>query len=243
MATPTLTGDGLTWRLRSDQRRMGARMTRDLARVWPVLDFRRLDETYPLWAADVDGVVRRYEVESADRAGDYYMALARDQGMLNPRVYAPPSVNAEQVDALLHSQSVASLKKASMLRAEPRSAALSAFVATSQSMVRVVRDRARETVRNSALSDRRFGGWRRIGTGDTCPFCRMLIDRGAVYSSDTVRFASHLNCNCEVEPARGGDAKSVSEYRQSDRMRSMNAEGREANKERVAEWLANNLVG
>lgn len=222
---------------------MGARMTADLAKVWPVLDFRRLDETYPAWAATVDGVVRRYEIESVDRAGDYFTAIARERNVANPVVYTAPQIPSDQVDALLHSQSVASLKKASQASVNPRHAASAAFVATSQSMVRVVRDRGRDTVRDSSISNRGFGGWGRVGIGEACEFCRMLISRGAVYSKESVRFASHLHCNCEVEPAWGGDAKPVNVYRQSDRMRAMSDEGREANRVRVAEWLANYLVG
>lgn len=243
MVALALPGSRLTWQLRDEQRRMGARMTADLAKVWPVLDFRRLDETYPAWAASVDGVVRRYEVESVNGAGDYFTAISRERKVLNPVVYTAPQVSSDQVDALLHSQSVASLKKASMASVNARDAANAAFVATSQSMVRVVRDRGRDTVRDSALSNRGFGGWSRVGTGEACEFCRMLISRGAVYSEESVRFASHLHCNCEVEPARGGDAKPVSVYRQSDRVRAMSDEGREASRDRVAEWLANNLVG
>ena len=49
-----MAGSPLTWEFRADNMRMRSRMTRDMWRLWPALDFTRLDRTYPLWA---DGVI------------------------------------------------------------------------------------------------------------------------------------------------------------------------------------------
>lgn len=49
-------------------------------------------------------------------------------------------------------------------------------------------------------------GWSRVARSDGCPFCRMLAAKGAVFTEETARFASHLDCNCTVRPEfRNGD--------------------------------------
>lgn len=239
-----MAGSDTTWQFRHQQARMRARLTRDLSRVWPMLDFARLDATYPGWAFAVEEVVHRYEQDGLARSRDYLAAFYRDHGVAGTvPVIAPPSIPREQIDALLHSQAVASLKKAAAVAAPPSMAASRAFVSTSQSMVRVVRDQSREQVRLTALHDDRFGGWQRVGTGDTCAFCQMLIGRGATYSEMSVRFASHANCNCEVQPGYGGDARPVDEYRQSERRAKYSDEQLEADRIRVRDWLEVNNVG
>lgn len=67
----------------------------------------------------------------------------------------------------------------------------------------------RFTVTDSAVADPQAEGWMRLGVGLNCPFCDMLISRGAVYSEGTVRFASHDHCNCIAAPAFKGKPRPV----------------------------------
>lgn len=63
---------------------------------------------------------------------------------------------------------------------------------------RVVTDGARQTIVGSAARDPGGVGWARVGAGG-CDFCRMLIGRGAVYSSEaTASFDSHDHCGCDA---------------------------------------------
>lgn len=219
-------------------------MTRDLHRVWPTLDFARLDATYPGWAFAVDQMVRRYERESLERSRAYLEAFYRDNGIQGAvPIVTPPPAPVEQVDALLHSGAVASIKRSSAAGSAVRVTMTRAFATTSQQMVKLVRDAAREQARSTALNDDRFGGWNRVGTGDTCAFCLMLISRGATYSEASVRFASHTNCNCEVQPWFSGEAKPVDEYRKSDRKLKWSDSQREADRARVRHWLELHEVG
>lgn len=231
-----------TWKLRSDQMQMRARMTRSLSRLWPTLDFDRLDATYPGWAFSVEQMVRHYEQESMDRALEYLDTLYAQRGVTRPTVELP-TIPAEQIDAALHSKSVAALKSATRVGKRYETALSSSFAASSQAMVRLVRDSSRDTIRVTSLADDTFGGWRRIGTGTTCAFCTMLISRDAVYTEGSVRFASHDNCNCEVEPADQSLRRDVDTYRQSDRTSKFDTEQKQADKERVQQWLSVNLVG
>lgn len=102
---------------------------------------------------------------------------------------------------------------------------------------RVVANAHRDTVTQLAGADRYATGWRRVGDGANCDFCRMLIGRGAVYKQSTARFASHQHCNCMAAPAfDGGRSIGVMPYSQSTARRT---EGqRRAAAKRVREYIA-----
>lgn len=63
----------------------------------------------------------------------------------------------------------------------------------------------RDTITGNRAKDPASVGWRRV-QGDSCRFCRMLADRGAVYKESTARFAAHPNCDCGAEPVFEGQA-------------------------------------
>lgn len=76
-----------------------------------------------------------------------------------------------------------------------------------------VAEAMRQTVVENVTADPDASGWRRFARPGACKFCRMLADRGAVYTRDTVRFAAHGavmpggrkggNCMCFAGPAFG----------------------------------------
>ena len=74
-------------------------------------------------------------------------------------------------------------------------------------MKRTVSNMHRETVMQTAIADPAAMGWRRLGRGETCDFCRLLIGRGAVYTQSTVRFESHDSCRCIAAPSWRSDRK------------------------------------
>lgn len=86
-------------------------------------------------------------------------------------------------------------------------------------MQRRIANMSRATVIGSATYDPRADGWMRVGDGDNCRFCDMLISRGAVYTKDTVRFGTHDWCNCQAAPSFGSPADifDVDKYKQSQR--------------------------
>lgn len=65
------------------------------------------------------------------------------------------------------------------------------------------RGAAREAVITAAR--KRGHGWQRVMVGETCSFCAILVSRGAVYSSSTVRFKSHANCDCGAAIVKFGN--------------------------------------
>jgi hypothetical protein len=81
----------------------------------------------------------------------------------------------------------------------------------------------RDTITTNRQRDTEAIGWRRVTNGG-CPFCRMLAANGAIYKTNSVRFAAHPHCSCTAEPVfRGGHAgpeASVMQYMASSRGRS-----------------------
>jgi hypothetical protein len=65
---------------------------------------------------------------------------------------------------------------------------------------RLLLESDRQTITRTVQANDSVAGWRRTGAGRSCPFCLMLIGRGAVYSKRTATFESHDRCNCAAEP-------------------------------------------
>lgn len=118
-----------------------------------------------------------------------------------------------------------------------------ALTLLSGGMQRTVTDHHRLTVVDNSIRDPRSSGWKRIGVGDNCGFCRMLIGRGAVYTDATVTFRSHDWCNCAASPTWALNVVKISRepYRQSQRNRSDETKARD--NERAREYIADNYGG
>lgn len=92
----------------------------------------------------------------------------------------------------------------------------------------------REALMEASVADPAARGWQRVGDGDSCPFCLLLISRGAVYTSATARFGAHDDCGCMAVPAWGGQPLPVEPYEPTSRRIS------DADRERVRAWIAAN---
>lgn len=104
---------------------------------------------------------------------------------------------------------------------------------------RSVADGHRLTVVENSLRDPKAAGWQRVGVGDNCGFCRMLIDRGHVYTEASVTFRSHDHCNCAASPSFADNVVKVSTepFKQSQRNRSDAT--KRADNARAREFIAN----
>ncbi len=98
----------------------------------------------------------------------------------------------------------------------------------------------------SAIADPEAAGWQRVGDGDSCGFCLMLISRGAVYTSESVKFGAHDWCNCQAGPSFGrpSDVFDVDAYRQSKRrfFEGQKTGSAEQDDARARAWIAENLT-
>lgn len=81
----------------------------------------------------------------------------------------------------------------------------------------------RDTILENRRRDPSAVGWRRVTSGG-CKLCRMLADRGAVYSDTTARFAAHGHCKCSAQPVFSssdyGEEASVMQYMASRKRRT-----------------------
>lgn len=81
----------------------------------------------------------------------------------------------------------------------------------------------RDTILENRNRDPSAVGWRRVTNGG-CKLCRMLADRGAVFSDKTARFATHPGCKCTAQPVFSssdyGDEANVMQYLASRRKRT-----------------------
>lgn len=76
-------------------------------------------------------------------------------------------------------------------------------------LVKWINQPARETIIDSIDADPIGRGWQRVVRPGGCKFCRMLGQRGAVYTRKSVWFASHANCNCGAVPSWDPDLPEV----------------------------------
>jgi hypothetical protein len=174
---------------------------RDLAKLWPAMDWANLTDTYPAWAAAVQALIARDRQRSAGLAAAYLRAFRFAEGIDGEATITlaatPP---AEQVETSLRVTSLVSVKAAATAGVSRERAMANAFIRSAGAATRLVLDGGRETIRESLARDDRAQGWRRITSGRACGFCSMLAGRGAVYSAETVSFQSHDHCSCSPEP-------------------------------------------
>lgn len=210
-----------------------------LATLWPSL---RESE----WAEGMEEVVGTYGLAAGALATDWFEAL-REKALAKKRAAAQPPRRPgtpvrpsatpirPQLDIEIARLPTAGLYRsiAESIQANPETA----LVRAQGEVQRAVANVHRDTITDLSSRDPNAAGWRRVGVGENCKFCQMLIGRGAVYKDATARFASHQNCNCVAEPAfSGGTTMPALPYTRS--TRRMSDEQRARANARAREWMA-----
>lgn len=174
----------------------------DMERLWPALDWARLDSTYPQFAGLVTEMVAKNRRTSAGLAAAYLRAYRVASGLGGDvKIVIPQVVNIEQLDASLHSTAIATAKKAAARSVAADVAMGNALTLASGAMSRLVLNAGRETVNETIRADDKATGWRRVLGGGGCDFCRLLA--GRVYPRDNADFEAHGKCGCTSEPVYG----------------------------------------
>lgn len=192
----------LTQQHRAQQLLLRRATIAQLARLWPALDWNRLDDTYPAFAVQVASMVERNRQTSAGLASAYLRAFRRAQGVPGEIkvVFAQPLI-VDQFGVTLHSTTVAPIKAAAG-RGLAADQAMSNGLALAQgSMARLVLDAGRQTTTETIKRDSRAHGWRRVLGGGGCEFCQTLA--GRIYPRDNADFEAHGKCGCTSEPVYG----------------------------------------
>lgn len=201
MTAPQTTAAGSTLTVaasaRAVQLTIRAQLLRDVARLWPLLDVKRLDETFPGWIRAMSLLVTDYHGQSAAAAARFYQQ-AREHAIQSPTPYRlirlAPAPSPDWLDRAFGFSGPGMLSRDT---ARPNTA-LSTTLGTA---ARVALDGGRTTVLDTAQADPVAIGWYRVTDGQPCAFCALLASRGVVYKQDTAGFKSHNDCGCFGAPA------------------------------------------
>lgn len=179
MPSPTL--------LRSDVALLTREAESDLSTLW-----RRVETPEAVEEALRDvlpALVDSYGAAAATVAADWYDDLRDERGVGGRFTAIPASITETGTQALVG-------------WALAEAADLPGF----QTLIlggtqRRIANFARQTVMGSSIADPQAKGWMRVGSGSSCPFCSMLLGRGAVYTEATADFQAHDHDDCAAAPA------------------------------------------
>lgn len=170
---------------------------RDLAAFWQVAGELPVGQLREALAEVLPGIGLTYGDAAAALGAEWFETAREASGA--PGSFAP--VLAEQPDQGRWS-ALANWATQTMVKPDaPQDARQIVLKRVDGGMQRSIAAQHRETIMRSAIADPAAKGWKRVGVGDSCDFCSMLLSRGAVYTEASVRFRSHDHCNCAAAPA------------------------------------------
>lgn len=197
----TAEGTRITTAFRRSQLAVRARMLREVVRLWPLLDLRRLDATGGEWLRLMVALVLSFRAQSAREASSFYeqVRAAELPGAEPYRALwaqsAVTDVDPIRTSLLVTGPVMIKRATANALRTPPetsgpvdldrllRAESATALERVSGAATRHVLDGARETLRQEGARDGRAVAFTRMSDGDPCYFCALMISRGAVYRS------------------------------------------------------------
>lgn len=203
----------------------------EIAAIFRSMTAATAEEIRDRFMAELPGIGSTYELAAGSLAADWYDDL-RDAAEVAGRFEAIVAPLAEDAQW----ESLVGWAVGPLFQAVPDHESARTFL--SGGTQRIMANAHRSTIIESSLADRKAAGWARYGNGDTCPFCRTLIGRGAVYTDSTAKFGAHDHCKCVAGPSFD-DSSSVDGFLGSSRPRSV--ESRSADAARARGWMAANL--
>lgn len=192
---------------RTMQLAIRARLLRDVAALWPMLDGKRLDETFPGWMRAMSLLVRNYHGQSAAAASAAYRE-ARAQATLSPAprslIKLAPAPSEEWMARAFGFSGPGMLQRDTV---RPNTA-LSTTLGTAS---RIVRTGADDTISATVEKDPVALGWYFHTDGDPCFWCALIASRGTVFKGDSFEASNrkfigdgtakiHNNCACVLAP-------------------------------------------
>ncbi len=195
-----------------------AQLLRDVTQLWPMLDRKRLDETWPGWLRAMSLLVRNYHGQSAQAAAAAYRA-ARERATLSPAprslIHLAPPPPQEWLDKAFGYSGPGMFQRDI---ARPNTA-LSTTLGTAS---RIALDGGRTTTIETLKADPVALGFYRVTDGAPCAFCALLASRGVVpkstlylsehsFDASNARFEGpgvakvHNFCGCSMAPVFSRD--------------------------------------
>lgn len=174
-----------------------AQLLKDVIRLWPLFDAKRVTETFPAWVQAMRLLVTSYHAQSAAAAAVFYRT-ARAQAV---SAQTPPSIvklaEAPSDEWMTRAFGFSGPGTLSRDTARPGTA-LSTTLGTAS---RIAMDGGRRTILDTVAADPVAVGWYRVTDGHPCAFCALLAGRGVVYKEHTADFKAHNDCGCTSAPA------------------------------------------
>lgn len=165
----------------------------DLEMLWPALDWANLDATYPRFAAEVAKVVGKQRRTSAGLAAAYLRAFRVASGLSGDvRMALPKPLDLKQLDASLHSTTVAQIKISASKGVDQTTAMSNAQTIALGAMTALVLNGGRETLAATTEADPQSQGVRRVVGGGGCDYCQER--------EGTSDLSAHGGCGCTAEP-------------------------------------------
>lgn len=210
-------------------------MRSEMVDIWDRLDSSDVKKLLPVLDEVLGELYAKYGPAAGSLGADFYESL-RELAGAGGRFTPIMAVLSEQ-ESEGRFNTVSGTSVGALFGASPDRNA--AFTNLFGGLQLAVLDVHRNTVTNASLSDAASRGWQRVGVGDNCPFCNMLIARGGVYKKSTVNFGAHPTCNCQSVPTFHGTpnyykSSDVAAYRKSARRI------RPADRARVQRWMQEN---
>jgi len=205
--SPVRTGLEIAAAARAAQLAIRARLLRDVAKLWPALDAKRLDATFPAWSHAMSMLVRNYHGQSSHSSAAAYRA-AREVATQSPAprslIQMAPQPSQKWLDRAFGYSGPGMLNKDT---ARPNTA-LSTTMGTA---ARIVRTGADDTTSATAEADPVALGWYFHTDGDPCFWCALIASRGTVFKGDSFEASNrkfigdgtakiHNGCACVVAP-------------------------------------------
>lgn len=182
---------------RTVQLAIRARLLRDVVKLWPALDPKRIDATFPGWVQAMTLLVTNYHRMSAAAAGNFYRA-AREHATQSPTPERLIKLAADPAeDWMRRAFGYSGPGMLSRDTAAPRTA----LTTTLGTAARIAADGGRTTILETVKADPVAVGWYRVTDGQPCAFCALLASRGIVYKEQTADFKAHNDCGCTGAPA------------------------------------------
>ncbi|MBF4549678.1 hypothetical protein [Pseudoclavibacter sp. VKM Ac-2888] len=209
----TADGRALTEAHRLAQIRVGAQAEVAARALWPRLDVDDIDASVPMWMAANLVVAERQHDASVAMAAAYLEEYQRAE-VGRPVIPAGADFDAEEVRAMLlinGPNRVKALINKGLTGPEAHAAAVTKYGGIVR---RATMAGGRRTVDETARSDQRAVGWRRVTDGNPCTFCAMLASRGPIYGTQAstagdvmrptrgggegLRYHGHCGCTAEI---------------------------------------------
>jgi hypothetical protein len=228
----TVQGALLTRRHYVAQLGVRAATSRDVMRLWEVVDPTNLTGTYDRFARAATVLTQARHGTSSGVAADYQEKFRRAE-KVDGRVAIRLASALTQSDALtaIRGAGLSGIINSRKAGFSPQAAARNGLVKVLGTTARLVLGGGRGTILGSAVEDTRASRWQRVTAGEPCAFCAELAIRPDGFAAESsADFEAHDHCSCSAEVAYEGSVPPLTSQRLSSQWDEVTAglEGDEA---------------